>query len=268
LADWRIEDELDIALEEEVRKVVVRTVAGEVTVTAGVSPRIEVRRESGSSVDVRLHGGVLQILQPDADTAPIERFIKWFTEGRRHRCTVAITVPSEATIDVTTVSAPVIVSGFRNGTKVKTVSGDVTLGGLAERVDVKTVSGDVEAKGINAELKLKSVSGDMAVVDGSSRWVDAKSVSGEVLLDLDLDPSGVYDVSTVSGDVALRTTSEPDLSIDAKTVSGEFVSDFGLDFDARPGRREVHDTIGNGGARLRVKTVSGDLRVMRGRIAA
>jgi DUF4097 and DUF4098 domain-containing protein YvlB len=98
--------------------------------------------------------------------------------------------------------------------------------------------------------------------------VDAKSVSGEVLLDLDLDPSGTYDVSTVSGDVAVRTTSDPDLSVDAKTVSGEVVSDFGLDFDARPGRRELHDTIGNGGARLRVKTVSGDLRVLRGRVAA
>jgi DUF4097 and DUF4098 domain-containing protein YvlB len=263
-----VEDALETSIEDEVKKVVVRTVAGEVTVTAGATARIDVRRESGSAVDVRVNGGILHVMQPDFDTAPLERFIKWFTEGRRHRCTVAITVPSEATIDVTTVSAPVVVSGFRRGTRVKTVSGDVTLGALAERVDVKTVSGDVEAKGINAELKLKSVSGDMAVVDGSCRWVDAKSVSGEVLLDLDLDPSGTYDISTVSGDVAVRTISDPDLSVEAKTVSGEVVSDFGLDFDPRPGRRQLYDTIGKGGARLRVKTVSGDLRVLRGRAAA
>lgn len=264
---WRVDDELEMDL-EDVRRVVVRIVAGDVTVTAGSSPRIEVVRESGSPVDVRIRDGVLSVLQPDADTAPLERFIKWFTEGRRHRCTVVITAPPDASIDITTVSAPVIASGFRGGARVKTVSADVTLSGLGSQVDVKTVSGDVEAKGIAAELKLKSVSGDMSVVDGACRWVDAKSVSGDVLLDLDLDPAGTYDVKTVSGGVGLRTTADPNLSVEASTVSGDVVSDFGLDFEHRPGRRHLYDTIGEGGARLRVKTVSGDLRVLRGRIAA
>jgi hypothetical protein len=264
---WRVDDQLEMDL-EDVRRVVVRIVAGDVTVTAGSSPRIEVVRESGSPVDVRIRDGVLSVLQPDADTAPLERFIKWFTEGGRHRCTVVITAPPDASIDITTVSAPVITSGFRGGSRIKTVSADVTLNGLGSQVDVKTVSGDVEAKGIAAELKLKSVSGDMSVVDGACRWVDAKSVSGDVLLDLDLDPAGTYDVTTVSGAVGVRTTAEPDLSVDATTVSGDVISDFGLDFDARPGRRYLRDVIGNGGARLRVKTVSGDLRVLRGRVAA
>jgi DUF4097 and DUF4098 domain-containing protein YvlB len=264
---WRVEDSLDTEL-GEIRRIVVRIVAGEVTVTAGPAARVEVHRESGSPVEVQEHDGLLQVLHPDTGDAPLERFIKWVTEGRRHRCTVVITAPPDAKVEITTVSAPVVLSGFRAGNRVKTVSGDVTLGALGAQVDVKTVSGEVEAKGINAELKLKSVSGDMTVVDGSCRWVDAKSVSGEVVLDLDLDPSGTYDVQTVSGDVSVRTTSEPDVAIDAKTVSGALVSDFGLDWDARPGNKNLHETIGSGGARLRVKTVSGDLRVIRGRAAA
>lgn len=267
MQSWKVDDELETEL-EDVRRVVVRIVAGEVTVTSGSSSRIEVRRDSGAPVDVRLRDGVLQVMQPESDMAPIERFIRWFTEGRRHRCTVVVTAPPEAKIDVTTVSAPVITSGFRAGTRIKTVSGDATLSALGSQVDVKTVSGEVEAKGINAELKLKSVSGDMSVVDGTCRWVDAKSVSGEVILDLELDPAGTYDVKTVSGDVAVRTVSEPNLSVEVSTVSGDVVSDFGLDFDVRPGRRHLYDTIGTGGARLRVKTVSGDLRVLRGRAAA
>ncbi len=264
---WRVEDELATGL-PDLNRVVVRIVAGDVTVTAGTTSRIEVRREGGSAVDVRLRDGVLQVMQPEADTAPIERIIKWFTEGRRHRCTVVITAPPEATIDLTTVSASVVASGFRSGTRVKTVSGEVTLSTLGENVDVKTVSGDIEGKGINGEMKLKSVSGDMSIVDGACRWVDAKTVSGDVLLDLDLHPKGTYDVKTVSGGVGVRTTSEPNLSVDAKTVSGQIVSDFGLTWVSRPGHREVDDSIGDGGARLRVKTVSGDLRVLRGRVAA
>lgn len=264
---WRVDDELAIDL-PEITRVVVRVVAGDVTITTGTTPRIEVTRESGSPVDVCVHEGVLNVLQPDADVAPLERFIKWFVDGRRHRCSVAITAPPDVSIDVTTVSAPVIASGLRGGSRVKTVSGDVTLSTLGSQVDVKTVSGDVEAKAIAAELKLKSVSGDMSVVDGACRFVHARSVSGDILLDLDLNPGGTYDVQTVSGGVALRTTSDPNLSVDATTVSGDVISDFGLDYGHRPGRRYLHDTIGNGGARLRVKTVSGDLRVLRGRQAA
>lgn len=264
---WEVEDELATEL-GEVSRVVVRGVAGEVTVTAGPTPHIEVRRESGSIVDVQLHSGALNVMQPPSDVAPLQRFFKWMTEGSRHRCTVAITAPPDAEISIWAVSASVVVSGFRSDTNVKTVSGDVTLGVLAQRVDVKTVSGDVQAKGINAELKLKSVSGDMTVVDGACKKVDAKSISGEVILDLDLDPAGSYDISTVSGSVAIRTTAEPNLSVDATSVSGHLVSDFGLEWDDRPGRRNLYETIGSGGARLRVKTVSGDLRVLRGRAAA
>lgn len=267
MQSWRVSESLETDL-ESVRRVVVRVVAGEVTITTGDVARIEVRRESGAEVDVRLNDGVLQVMQPDADTAPIQRLVKWLTEGSRHRCAVTITAPPEVTVDVTAVSAGVVVSGVRDGTRVKSVSGDVTLSDLGSRVDVKTVSGDVEAKGISAELKLSSVSGDMTVVDGSCRWVNAKSVSGEVLLDLDLDPSGAYDVSTVSGGVAVRTPADPNLLVDARSVSGDLVSDFGLRWETRPGRREVYSTVGTGGARLRVKTVSGDLRLVGGRAAA
>jgi hypothetical protein len=268
MGNWQVGDELSTDL-EDVRRVVVRTVAGEVTVTSGPRPHVDVRRESGADVHVELRDGVLVVSQPEPGLAPIDRFIKMFTEGRRHRCIVSITAPPSASVDLATVSADILASGFEDGTKVKTVSGDVTLNHLAKEVDVKTVSGDVDSKEIAGDLKVKSVSGDIAVVDGSCRFVDTKTVSGDVLLDLDLDPAGTYDITTVSGDVAVRTTSEPDVAVDATTVSGGLLSDFGLGWsNAKPGRRHISETVGIGGARLYVKTVSGDLRVLRGREAA
>lgn len=267
MESWRVADELSADL-DDATEVVVGVVAGEVTVTAGTTTHVDVRRDSGADVFVSSRGGVLSVHQPEPGVAPIERFIKMLTEGRRHRCTVAITAPVTAKISISAVSADVIVSGSEGGTRVKTVSGDVTLSALRHEVDVKTVSGDVEAKDIAAGLKLKTVSGDVAVVDGACRWVDAKAVSGDVLLDLDLDPSGTYDISTVSGDVALRTVSEPNLSVDLTSVSGRLLSDLGISWEHRPGRRRLSETIGSGGARLFVKTVSGDLRVLRGREAA
>jgi hypothetical protein len=264
---WVIADEFSTDL-EEIQRVVVRIVAGEVTVTTGDTSHIDVRRESGDEVHVEFQNGTLFVSQPDPDAAPLDRFFRMISSGRRHRCTVAIVAPPSARVQVSTVSAPTVISGFDGGTDVNTVSGEITLSHLSGELDAKTVSGDIAAKGIAAGIKLKSVSGDIDVVDGSCRWVDAKSVSGDVLLDLDLDPQGTYDVTTVSGTVSLRTTAEPDLSVDATSVSGHLVSDFGLGWESRPGRKNVSETIGSGGARLWVKTVSGGIRVLSGRAAA
>jgi len=260
----RVEESFSLDL-EQVDRIVVSIVAGEVTVTSGDAPRVEVRRESGDDVHVRYGDGLLHVAQPDPGGSGLDRILHLFGSGRRQRCTVAITAPSAAKIDLTTISAPIVVSGFEDGARIKTVSGDVTMSKLATKVDVKTVSGDVDAKDVSDELKLKSVSGDLSVVDGNCRRVDAMAVSGDVLLDLDLDPTGTYDVSTVSGSVSLRANGEPNLTIDAKSISGAFLSDFGGEWYREPGRRSLHHTIGNGGARLWIKTVSGDLRLIRGR---
>jgi DUF4097 and DUF4098 domain-containing protein YvlB len=261
---WVVAEELSTDL-EAVANVTVRIVAGDVTITSGETSRVDVKRLSGADVHVEFREGSLLVAQPDPDIAPIERFIKMFTEGSRHRCSVAITAAPGAKINVTTVSAEVVASGFEGGTNVKTVSGEVTLSRMTKDLDVKTVSGDIQAKDISGGLKLKTVSGDIAIVDGACRWVDAKGVSGDVLLDLDLDPSGTYDVSTVSGDVAVRTTAEPNLFVDASSVSGRFTSDFGIAWNEKPGRKHLSETIGSGGARVWLKTVSGDVRVLRGR---
>jgi len=263
--DERVQDSLSIDLEGGVDRIIVSIVAGEVTVTTGERAHVDVRRESGDEVHVRHGEGLLHVAQPDPTSSGFDRILSLFGSGRRQRCTVAITAPPTAKIDISTVSATIVASGFDGGSKIKTVSGDVTLSQLSGKVDVKTVSGDVDAKDVGEELKLKSVSGDLTVVDGSCRRVDSKSVSGDVILDLDLDPTGSYDVTTVSGNVALRAKGELNLTVDAKSISGSFMSDFGGDWHREPGRRSLHHTIGNGGARLWVKTVSGDLRLIRGR---
>ena len=262
----RVTDSLSFDL-TDVDRVVVSIVAGEVTVTAGERAHVDVRRESGDDVHVRYGDGLIHVAQPDPSSSGWDRVMHLFGSGGRQRCTVAITAPPHAKIELTTVSAPIVAGGFDGGARVKSVSGDVTLSKLGAKIDVKTVSGDVNAKDLGDELKLKSVSGDLSVVDGACRRVDAKAISGDVLLDLDLDPTGTYDISTVSGNVSLRAKGEPNLTIDAKSLSGAFMSDFGGDWDREPGRRRLHHTVGNGGARLWVKTVSGDLRLIRGREA-
>ena len=273
---WSVEDHLELEL-EDVREAIVRIVGGDVSVTAAPGPaRLEVRRLGGGPVDVRHELGAMRIVQPEWAWSGWRRLLEGFRlvdvpffASPVTEASIALSVPPETRVDVRAVSASVLVSGLAAPARAITVSGTVTLNQLRDVVDVKTVSGDVAARGLGGDLKAKTLSGDVTVADGSCRWLDAKTVSGKVLLDLDLEPDGVYEIGTVSGDVALRLPPDPSLLVDASSVSGGLESDFDLRWDDhRAGRKRLRGTIGDGRARLFVKTVSGDLRLFRRREAA
>lgn len=265
---WTVDDRIEISL-EGLQRIRVRLVAGEVSVTAGEGPaRVEVTRVSGPEIRVRFDGEALEITHGESGMTGLERLLSVFraTKVEAH---VALVVPASTVCDLGTVSAAVIASGLAARAFVKTVSGDVTLDSIAETLDVKTVSGEVQARRVTADLKAKTVSGSVSVVGASGRWVEARTVSGDVTLDLELHPSGHYDLVTVSGNVSLRTVAEPSVVVDAQSVSGAIRSDFGLEWgDDKPGRRRVRAHLGDGEARLSVKTVSGDLRIVRRREVA
>src|SRR5438552_2136435 len=113
------------------------------------------------------------------------------------------------------------------------------------------------------QVVVRVVAGDVTITPGERSRVEVRRQSGG-----DVHVELRDDVSTVSGDVAVRTTSEPNLHVEATSVSGRLTTDFGIGWESRPGRKHLDETIGTGGARLWVKTVSGDLRVLRGRAAA
>ena len=67
---------------------------------------------------------------------------------------------------------------------------------------------------------------------------------------------------------SLSARERTDLIVDATSVSGSLVSDFGIRWDASPDGAQCPRRSVTGGARLWVKTVSGDLRLLRGRAVA
>ena len=125
------------------------------------------------------------------------------------------------------VNASAIVSGISANISAKSVSGDITLDGVTGAVDAKTVSGDLEGRDIDGEIAFNSVSGGLTLAGGSVRNLAAKTVSGQVTADIDLDDGGGLKITTVSGDVSVRV---PGLG-------------------QRPGRPAVH--LGPGAQQLR-----------------
>jgi Toastrack DUF4097 len=253
---------LEIGGEAVVRRVRVRLVDGHIDVVAGTGPaRLEVTSLEGPPLVAHLEGGDLTVSYDDLSWS---RLLDWVRHGRR-RVTASLSVPADCSVELGVVSASAVVAGLRDVCSVRAVSGDVTLDNLGSSVDAQTVSGDLESRSLRGSLRFTTVSGDLTVVDGVSDSVRAKTVSGDVALDLDLTGPGYAEVDSVSGDVTVRVPATTGVQVDVVSTTGALDSAFpGLRRESRPGRGRLEGTIGDGAARLRVRTVSGDVALLAG----
>jgi DUF4097 and DUF4098 domain-containing protein YvlB len=186
------------------------------------------------------------------------------------RVGVRIRCPHGADLDVKTVSADVRANG-RLGTgavksvsgdvalpdlagdaRIKSVSGDVRLNRVGGGVEVQTVSGDVNADSAGGTVSITTVSGDLRI-DEAGRSVAAKSVSGDQYIGA---VRAGATCQTVSGDVYVAIPPGLQVYIDANSRSGDVTSEL----DPSDGDLAVE---GGQVAELRVKTMSGDIRIAR-----
>lgn len=156
------------------------------------------------------------------------------------------------TVDVKTASGDVSLERARK-LQVDTASGDVRARDVEGASDLRTASGDVMLRRSGGPLSANLVSGDL-VVDEAAAGLEVTTVSGDV--HVRAAGGGGLRVQSVSGDVELAVKPGQRLYVDASSVSGTMTSELGLD-DAPPAdaSAEVHD--------LRVRTISGDLRISR-----
>jgi hypothetical protein len=130
-------------------------------------------------------------------------------------------------------------------------------------VSASSVSGDVSVTGAHGDVSANSVSGDIRLDGLQASSVTAHSVSGDVNVHIDqLAGSGDLSFNTVSGDVTLGLPRQFDADVSMSTVSGGMDSDFPITLGGnRVSRRRIEARIGNGGRRLELNTVSGDVKL-------
>ena len=189
--------------------------------------------------------------------------------GRSPEIGIAIRCPEGADVELTTHSSDLEGRGPLGDLNVKSASGDVSLGDVRQLL-FNTASGDVSAGTVEGTLTAKSASGDIDIrsVGGPST---VNTVSGDVRIgrteqtalvnsvsgDIDLEAVGAaVRISAVSGDVNVAARPGLALWIDAQSVSGTMQSEL-----------EVADLppvdAGESPVELRVRTVSGDVRISR-----
>lgn len=161
--------------------------------------------------------------------------------------TFTVKVPANTNLTVSTVSGDVNGHGIRGDTEARSVSGDVTLTDVvAKVVEAQTVSGNVELTRVNADE------------------VAAETVSGDVDFSGEIHKGGDYDMKTLSGDVIMRIPRNAGAEISGATFSGDFQTSFPITTKATSRytrRQRIDGTIGDGSAKIRVESFSGDVEL-------
>lgn len=126
---------------------------------------------------------------------------------------------------------------------ISSVSGDVEISGVTGRVHASAVSGDVRVKNVSGSVNASAVSGDV-----------------EVLVDR-LDGGDDMKFSSVSGDVHVKLPASLDADVDMSSFSGNIKTDFPIEVRTEKygSRTSARGKVGEGTARLKMSSVSGDL---------
>ncbi|MEU0106959.1 DUF4097 family beta strand repeat-containing protein [Streptomyces sp. NPDC006251] len=264
MSEWSVTEPRKLTFDEPVSTLHVRLVNGTVNVvgTDEGSARLEISEIEGPPLVVTQQDGTLTVAYEDL---PWKGFLTWLDrKGWRRSAVVSLAVPAGTRVEVGVVGAAAVVSGIDGPSTIKGVTGDTTLVGLSGPVRAKTVSGSLEAQDVTGDLRFQSVSGDLTVVEGSGPSVQADSVSGSMIVDL--DPDGPTDVrlNSVSGEIAIRLPHRADAEVEANTASGAISNAFdGLRVHGQWGAHKITGRLGAGTGKLRATTVSGSIALLR-----
>jgi DUF4097 and DUF4098 domain-containing protein YvlB len=148
---------------------------------------------------------------------------------------------------------------------ISSVSGSVEVSNVTGKLAAKSVSGNVAVRNITGPVQATSVSGNV-IVGEIHGTVSAKSTSGEVKVDItQLEGSEGMEFASISGDVIVTMPPSLDAEVEMSVLSGDLKTDFPLTIEKKengPGQK-AHGMIGNGSRKVRLTSVSGDVRLLK-----
>jgi hypothetical protein len=128
--------------------------------------------------------------------------------------------------------------------RLHTINGEIAVNGATATVDASTVNGSIEITGADVV--------NASTVNGS---VDATITAASPAQDIEL--------KTVNGSVSARLPANINAQVSASTVMGSISSDFPVTVQGRMVSQSISTTLGSGGRRLNLSTVTGSITLRR-----
>ncbi|HYL86473.1 MAG TPA: DUF4097 family beta strand repeat-containing protein [Candidatus Angelobacter sp.] len=144
-------------------------------------------------------------------------------------------------VHVSSASGTITVSNIKGDVRVGAISGVIRVSQPGGRVDADTSSGEVEIQGATSDVK-------------------AHAIAGRVYVQGNPGADNFWDLKTVSGTVQFVVPSTANFHLSAEAASGEIRADVPIVIEEQ-GKHSLRAHMGNGGGRVEVHTVSGEIRV-------
>ncbi|MDE7352863.1 MAG: DUF4097 domain-containing protein [Acetatifactor sp.] len=165
-------------------------------------------------------------------------------------------------IQVSTTSGDISCGQLSGQISMSSTSGGIRILDGAGSTKVNSVSGDITLSNISGDFQLNTTSGEISLVEGSGCG-RANSISGDVCIFLK-ELTGNLDISTTSGGISLTLPEDASFYLDFDSTSGECNTFFDDDLSFNKRGTQAEGQYGsNGSTRLKISTVSGDLRISK-----
>jgi hypothetical protein len=131
------------------------------------------------------------------------------------------------------------------------------------KVHINTVNGQAAVDGATAEVKAGTVNGNVEA-HSSGGPVTATTVNGNVRVRMG-QMSGREDLSysTVNGNIVVEFAGDLHADLEMSTVNGSFTTNFPMQISGRLNPRHLRTTVGDGGRRVKLSTVNGNVELRR-----
>lgn len=240
----------------------VRNSSGTVTIRSWQKPEVQVVASHNNSQKVEVSatqkGNMIevatQILSDDVTPADLE-------------ADYDITVPQETEINVHNDSGTVDVQNVIGDMDFETVAADVNLSQITGYITAHTVGGTVTCNQCSGRIEANSISGAINVVGSESSNVQATTSTGNILLDSDLLPNGLYRLRNYSGQIEVFFSPSDSFDVTAISLRGKVESQADLKHSTNysrrlpPFARSLVGVYNEGKARLVLNSFSGTILI-------
>jgi Putative adhesin len=157
---------------------------------------------------------------------------------------------ASGSVDATDVGDDVHANSASGNVSVANVKGDVRINAITGTIHVMKTGGRVEAETASGSVDVQGVAND----------VKAHSASGRLSIQGNPSSNCLWELKTASGSVDLRVPPSASFELSASAVSGDIRADVPIVIEEQ-GKHSLRAHIGNGGARVEVRSASGNIRI-------
>jgi len=261
----------------------------------------ELEVERGSTLLLELHSGTLIVQTWDEDTVELQawgddddvridlrkrgqrvlgtvsgehghqieadievRIPEWMpleVEGRDLDCEIEA---GDTAVEARVLGGDMLVQGGRGRVKVRSVHGSVTLRGTRGDIDVHATNEDIRMRDVEGDIIAESVNGSIRIEGAIATTAELITTSGDILYDGSILSEGDYFLDTHHGDIRMSVPPETSALIEIETYEGEVETrgtEIGDALEEVKRGREFRAELGQGEARVRIRTFSGDVEL-------